>query len=98
MKKKRRKKKKLGKKKTERERRVRTGSWSQQPTVTEVTSRKGDRWMERMGLRTKGTKGSRRRERKAGGLRGIRIPYPSPGVVECRRVKGVAAAVVGERV
>lgn len=50
-----------------------------------------------MGLRTKGTREGRR-ERKAGGLRGIRIPYPTPGVVECRRVKGVAAAVVGERV
>lgn len=97
MKKKREKKKKLGKKKTEREEGTQTGSWSQQPTVTEVTSRKGDRWMERMGLRTKGTREGRG-ERKAGGLRGIRIPYPTPGVVECRRVKGVAAAVVGERV
>lgn len=97
MKKKRREKKNWEKRRPS-ERRVQTGSWSQQPTVTEVTSRKGDRWMERMGLRTKGTKESRR-ERKAGGLRGIRIPYPSPGVVECRRVKGVAAAVVvGERV
>lgn len=40
--------------------RVQTGSRSQQPTVTEVTPQKSDRWMERMGLRTKETKESRR--------------------------------------